>query len=284
MVDSAWLGAVVDEGTAVASELVVEGDRGGEAAEAGEDAFSEPGEGAGAVAFEGEEVFAGPEDRLDPLSDRREVRPLTGLVFAARPDDRGAQLVDFGGELAAGVVLVAEQHFAAVAAAALEQQQADLAVVDLRGSELERPWGAVGGEDRVQPESPEEPRMRGAVAVVGGVSERGALGGFAAAGALAALPQSADRHMIERWKVQVGPYLGGRQWKKCTARSVRSRRRRRSTHSSIRTMKKAPTRLARSAARYGVFETRLWAAANAAFRSRVLGRPRGAVAQRSSDH
>jgi hypothetical protein len=54
MVDSVRLGAVVDECMAVAFELVVEGDRGGEAAEACEDAFFEAGEGACAVAFEGE--------------------------------------------------------------------------------------------------------------------------------------------------------------------------------------------------------------------------------------
>jgi hypothetical protein len=41
MVDSARVGAVVDECTAWASELVVQGDGGGEGAEAGEDSFSE---------------------------------------------------------------------------------------------------------------------------------------------------------------------------------------------------------------------------------------------------
>ena len=64
MVDSARLGAVVDECTAWASELVVEGDRGGEATEAREDAFAEALEGPGAVAFEGKDVFGGPEDRF----------------------------------------------------------------------------------------------------------------------------------------------------------------------------------------------------------------------------
>ena len=84
MVDSARLGAVVDEGTAWASELMVEGDCAGEAAEAGEDAFAQAGEGSCAVAFEGEEVFAGPEDRLDPLADRREMRLGSAFVFATR--------------------------------------------------------------------------------------------------------------------------------------------------------------------------------------------------------
>jgi hypothetical protein len=45
MVDSARLGAVVDECTAWAAELVVESDRCGEAAEASEDTLAQPGEG-----------------------------------------------------------------------------------------------------------------------------------------------------------------------------------------------------------------------------------------------
>ena len=171
MVDSARLGAVVDECTAWASELVVEGDGGGEGAEAGEDAFSEAGEGAGAVAFEGEQVFAGPEDALDALADRREVRAVAGLVFAARPDERGVAFADFGGEVAAGVALVAEQRLAAVAADAVKELEADFAFVDLRRGELQRSRGAVGGEDRVQPEAPEVAGVRAAVAVVRGVGE-----------------------------------------------------------------------------------------------------------------
>src|SRR5271167_2322366 len=99
MVDSAGgLGAVVDECSAGASELVVEGDRGGQAAEALKDSFSEAGEGASAVAFEGEQVLAGPEDRLDALADRRDVRTVTGLVLAARTHDRGTTLTDLRGE------------------------------------------------------------------------------------------------------------------------------------------------------------------------------------------
>ena len=92
MIDSARLGAVVDEGAAGAAELVVECDCGGEAEHALQDAFSEAWEGAGAVAFEGEDVFAGPEDRLDALSDRREVCPRPGssrrrglTIVASRP-------------------------------------------------------------------------------------------------------------------------------------------------------------------------------------------------------
>jgi hypothetical protein len=61
MSDSTGSGDVVDECAGWAAELVVEGDAAGEAEEALEDAFFDAVEGAGAVAFEGEQVFA--EDR-----------------------------------------------------------------------------------------------------------------------------------------------------------------------------------------------------------------------------
>jgi hypothetical protein len=63
MVDSTRLGDVVDECAARSPELVVEDDCCGEAEEALKDAFAQAWEGACAVAFECEEVFAGPEDR-----------------------------------------------------------------------------------------------------------------------------------------------------------------------------------------------------------------------------
>src|SRR4051794_41338175 len=72
------------------------------------DAGAEAVEGAGAVAFEGEQVFAGLEDRLDPLPDGCEVRSAAGLVFAAWPHDR---CVEVGGgllELAAGVAFISD--------------------------------------------------------------------------------------------------------------------------------------------------------------------------------
>src|SRR5579859_2730200 len=121
MVDSTRLGDVVDERAARASELMVEDDAGGEAEEALKNAFSEALDGAGAVALECEELFAGPEDRFDPLADRRQVRTATGLVFAARANDGRAEFADCGGELASGVALVAKQSFAAGAWAAGQQ-------------------------------------------------------------------------------------------------------------------------------------------------------------------
>src|SRR5579859_162213 len=113
MVDSTGLGDVVEECAAGSAELVVEDDCCGEAEEALEDSFAQAGEGAGAVAFEGEQVFAGPEDRFDALTDRCEVGPVSGFVFAAGPDDRGVQGADLEREFAAGVALVAQQDLAA---------------------------------------------------------------------------------------------------------------------------------------------------------------------------
>src|SRR5271154_1872337 len=107
MSDSTRLGDVVDECAGWSAELVVESDGGCEGEEALEGASSEPLEGAGAVAFEGEEVFAGPEDRFDPLPDGGEVKVRAGLVFAARPDDGRVGFADGGGEVAARVALVA---------------------------------------------------------------------------------------------------------------------------------------------------------------------------------
>ncbi|MFN8187576.1 MAG: hypothetical protein U0R69_10935 [Gaiellales bacterium] len=94
MVDSTRSGDVVDECAAGAAELVVAADAGGEAEEALQDAFFDAGQGAGAVAFEGEQVFAGPEDRFDPLADRGEVWLLAGFVGAAGADDGGVEVLE----------------------------------------------------------------------------------------------------------------------------------------------------------------------------------------------
>src|SRR5258708_2032432 len=153
MSDSTSSGDIVDECAAWSAELVVEGDAGGEGEETLEDAFSEAVEGTGAVAFEREEVFAGREDRFDPLTDRSEVRALSGLVFASRTDDGGVEIADGLREVAAGVVLVADHRFAAGELAAFEQREPDLAVVAFGRGERQRSGCAVEREQRVQPEA-----------------------------------------------------------------------------------------------------------------------------------
>ena len=76
------LGAVVDERAGGSAEVVVERDAGGEREQPLADAGSQAVQGAGAVAFEREQVFAGPEDALDPLADRGQVRPVAGIAAA----------------------------------------------------------------------------------------------------------------------------------------------------------------------------------------------------------
>src|ERR1700688_4064130 len=109
MIDSTESGAVVDECAAGASELVVQSDGCGEGEQALKDALSEAGKRPRAVALARERSLAAPEDRLDALGDRRELRPAPGLVLAPGPDDRGVELADTLRELASGVALVADQ-------------------------------------------------------------------------------------------------------------------------------------------------------------------------------
>src|SRR5215208_860188 len=104
MSDSALgLGGEVGDGAWWASEPVVEVDAGGECEQALRDPGAEVAQGAGAMSFEAQEVFAGPEDRLDPLAQGRQMRAGLGFVGARGPQQGGAELADGVGELAAGV-------------------------------------------------------------------------------------------------------------------------------------------------------------------------------------
>src|SRR5450759_2148424 len=141
-------GAVVDKGTARPPPPVVEADAGRQAEEARQDALTQAGHGTRPVALEGEQVLAGPEDRLDALADGRQVRAVAGFILARRAHDEGAHLGDGGREVAPGVALVADEHCAA-AAATREQLKADLALVTLRRGQGERPGRAVGGGQKV---------------------------------------------------------------------------------------------------------------------------------------
>ena len=59
---------LVDKSAAGSSQPVVEADTGREAEEAREYALTQAGRGAGPVALQGEQVLAGPEDRLHIVS------------------------------------------------------------------------------------------------------------------------------------------------------------------------------------------------------------------------
>jgi hypothetical protein len=94
---------------------VVEGNAGAQREEATGDARPQAAQGAGAVALEGENVLRGPVDALDSLARRGQVEGLTGLVLAARPQNRRAGGGSIRLEVGAGVALVAEDRDGAAA-------------------------------------------------------------------------------------------------------------------------------------------------------------------------
>ena len=109
------------------------------------------GQGPRTVAFESEQIFAGPKDRLDALADRSEVQVRPRLVFAAGTEDCGVQLAGGTCEIAAGIPLVTEQRLASGAPASGEQLEAHHTFVTFGRGEGERTRGPVGGKDPVQP-------------------------------------------------------------------------------------------------------------------------------------
>src|SRR5665811_1208285 len=186
MIDStpAASGAVVDEGTARSPQPMVEADAGREAEEAREDAVTQPGHGARPVALQGEQVLAGPEDRLDALADGGEVRAVAWFVLARRAHDEGAHLGDGGRELTPGVALIADEQLSAAARTTPQQLEADLTLIAPRIGQGECPGRTVGGGQQVQAQAPEPARVGSAVAVAGELPEGRALGRLAAAATL----------------------------------------------------------------------------------------------------
>ena len=174
------LGGVWDEVAAGESELVVVGDAGGECEQAYADADAEVVEGSGSVAFESEGAFGGLDDRFDALAHAGDDGCLSGFGLAVRSDDRGAEFGRGGFELAAGVALVGDHGLPAVQSAG-EQRDRDLAFSALGGPQRRGARGAVQRGEQMQPHSVEEPRMRGAVAVAGGVPDRVGQGAVAGA-------------------------------------------------------------------------------------------------------
>src|ERR1035441_156761 len=200
-------GGVGGEGSAGAVEAVVERDGGGECGEAREQAHAEGLEGACAVTLEGEDVLAGPEDRLDPLTDRREVRAAAALVFAPRTHDLSVEAGELCLEGLASEVLIADQDqdLPGLALAALDELQTHELLADLWGGQRQRPRSAVQREDRVQPETPEEPAVAGAIPVVSGVGERvGETGGTTALDGLAAA-STLHRRGVDQQKIVIEP-------------------------------------------------------------------------------
>jgi hypothetical protein len=173
---------VVDECPARPPQPVVEADAGGQAEETLQDALAQSGRSAHAVTLECEQVLAGPEDRLDPLADRRQVRAPAALVGALGAHHEYAEACGLGGEGTAGVALVADQDPAALNGA-LEELEGDLALAAPWIGERERPRRPIGSSQAVQTKAPVPARVAAAVAVAGHVCERRALRRLAAGAA-----------------------------------------------------------------------------------------------------
>src|SRR5680860_213413 len=175
MIDSTPSGAVVDQSPTGTAQLMVEKDTGSQAENALQNALSDALCGAPPVTLQGERALAGPEDGLDTLADRSQVRSLPGLVFSSRPRHGGSEVPNSFCELPAGVAFVPEERLPACAHGAGQEFQPHLPLVTLGGSKTERPGSAVCGEDGVQTEAPEIAGVRGTVAVIGHVAEGRAL-------------------------------------------------------------------------------------------------------------
>jgi hypothetical protein len=95
------------------------------------------------VALEGEDVFARPRDRLDPLADRGQVRPMSGLIAPCGSHDLGTQGIDRRRKRAPGIALVGNERLACMACSSGKQLEANLAFVTFGRGEGERTRGAV---------------------------------------------------------------------------------------------------------------------------------------------
>jgi len=96
---------------------VIEPDAGGEGEESGGDTGTESVQAAGVVAFQAEAVFERPEDALDPLTDRRQVRAAAGFDLASWAQHRRAEALRGGPfDVLAGVALVGNDRLAALQA------------------------------------------------------------------------------------------------------------------------------------------------------------------------
>src|SRR6478736_3630064 len=184
MVDSTPSGDVVDQGAAWTPKPVVERDACGQRQKALGNASAQVVKGASAVALQGEDVLAGPKDRLDPLSYRGEMDAVVGLVLSRRPEDRGVEVADRLGKLAARVALVADDDLPAGSVGTFKQLDPDLALIALGRGEREGPGGAVGREETVQAKAPEESGMRGTPAIIGRIGKGRAACRLDRAGAL----------------------------------------------------------------------------------------------------
>src|SRR3954470_6246091 len=111
MVD-AKLAAVGGEGSCWLVGEVVVPDASGQREESEADAGAEAGERAGAVTFEAELAFAGPEGRFNPLADGAQAAVTARFILAIGAHEGGAGVRHQPLEFAAREVLVSDHHVA----------------------------------------------------------------------------------------------------------------------------------------------------------------------------
>jgi hypothetical protein len=196
MIDSTPLSIVVDQGPAGTTQLVVEADTGGQAEKALQYTFFEAREGAGSMAFQGEEVLAGVEDGLDALAEWSEMRTFSGLIPTLRTDHGSFKVLDSRGELFARIALVAQEDLPSRAPAVVKEFQTDLAFVPFGRAKRKGAGSTVCGEDGMQAHPPEVAGMAGAIPVVTDVGQGGAQSRFPASCAL-------DRSRVDKQKIIV---------------------------------------------------------------------------------
>jgi len=166
MIDSTPLPVVVDQGPAGTTQLVVEADAGGQTHKALQNPFLEAFESASSVTLQGEDVFAGPEDRFDALPDGSQMRTFSRLVFALGSGHRSLQVLDRSGELPARVPFVAQEGFVSLPSAASKEFQPDLPLIPFGRAIGKGSRSPICREDGVQPDAPEVAGVACTISVV----------------------------------------------------------------------------------------------------------------------
>ena len=162
-------------------------DGGGEGEEPDADAHGDAGFGAAFVAFEAELAFEGLVDRFDDLAQGPQelCAGPWGLGSGGRAHHGDADVVEVGFERSRAVAVVGDEGLARPGDPGRgDHVRADFALVGFRAGDRERDRQPCRGGDKVQPQTPEVPRMRRAPAVLGPSREVRALLGLAAGAAL----------------------------------------------------------------------------------------------------
>src|SRR5512133_2238325 len=188
MIDSGWLVVVGGQGaTDGEPEVVGVPDSGGQREHSLCDARADSLRGSSLVALEVELSFEGGVHGLDDLSQWfEELRTWTGLFsFACLAEQVDTGLIESCLEHAAVVGLVGDHDLSTgsgQAGSGSQDRFEDLAFVGLSAGQRPPHGQTVQGADQMQPQTPEEPTVRGAVAVLGPSGQVGSLHGLPRAG------------------------------------------------------------------------------------------------------